>query len=125
MLNCASLKSNLDNLALFLTLCSNKHLTFLDINKIYLQSIICSKLSSSRSIGFSCSLISKTKRKTSIIRGFFKQVSLTSEVLDFKSLGSTRHGIKENGRFFKACSNKLKNSFGSSFSKASSNQEMK
>ena len=56
--------------------------------------------------------------------GFSRQASLIGEVLGSKGLGSTRHWVKEDGGFFKACSNKSRNSFGSFFSKASSNQDM-
>ena len=56
-----------------------------------------------------------------MLRGFSRQASLIGEVLGFKSLGSTRHGVKEDGGFFKAYSNKLRNSSVSYFSKALSN----
>ena len=56
--------------------------------------------------------------------GFSRQASLIGEVLGSKGLGSTGHGVKEGGRFFKAYSNKSKNFSGSSFSKASSNRDM-
>ena len=46
---------------------------------------------------------------------FSKQALLTGEVLGSKGLGSTRHGVKEERGFFKASSNKLRNSSGSSF----------
>ena len=124
LLKCVSLKSNLDNLALSLILCSNKHLNSSNIKRISIQSIIFSKLSGSKSVSFSYSSVSNVERKTSVLKGFSRQVSLTGEVLGFKVLGSTEHGVKLDSRLFKSCSNNLKNSSRYSFSKVASNKEL-